>query len=125
MKVLTLSIKQTYFDEIKAGTKKTETREIKPSTADKYLEYFFEGKQYKGKQITNDMEGVEAVPIKYDAIKFLTGAYTGTRPSMLVEVTGEDVYILTDENNEEVVYEVNGIEYIAAEIEYKLGRILE
>lgn len=125
MKILTLSIRQSYFDEIKAGTKTIETREIKPTTADKYLEYFYEGKQYKEKQITDDMKDVEAVPIKYDAIKFLTGAYTGTRPSMLVEVTGEEVYILTDENNEEVVYEVNGVEYIAAEIEYKLGRILE
>lgn len=126
MKILTLSIRQNYFDEIKAGKKTFETREIKPTTADKYIEYLFEGKRYKEKQVTDDMQGVEVVPIKYDAIKFLTGAYEGTRPSMLVEVTGEEVFILTDEETgKDIIYEVDGMEYVAAEIVYSLGKIIE
>ncbi|OJV18887.1 MAG: hypothetical protein BGO30_03435 [Bacteroidetes bacterium 41-46] len=126
MKVLTLSIKQQWFDEIRAGKKTIETREIKPTTASKYIEYSYNGERIKESQITDDMEGVEAIPIKYDAIKFLTGAYEGTRPSMIVEVTGEEVYILTDEETgEDLVYENNGVEYVAAEIVYSLGKIIE
>lgn len=126
MKILTLSIRQNYFDEIKAGTKKTETREIKPTTSSKHIEYLYKGKRYKESEVTGEMVGVEAVPIKYNAIKFLTGAYSGTRPSMLVEVTGEEVFILTDEETgKDVVYEVEGMEYVAAEIVYTLGKILE
>lgn len=124
MKTLTLSIKQTYFDEIKAGTKKTETREIRPSTSSKYIEYLYKGKRYPEGKVTNEMAGVEAVPIKYDAIKFLTGAYEGTRPSMLVEVTGAMINILVDERGEEIVYEYENNEYVAAEIVYSLGAVI-
>ena len=35
---LYLPIKQIYFDEILASTKKTESREIKPTTYKKYLD---------------------------------------------------------------------------------------
>ena len=42
-KVLTLIIKQKYFNEIIAGTKKQESREIKPSTERKYILFDNEG----------------------------------------------------------------------------------
>lgn len=124
MKILTLSIKQNYFDEIKAGTKKTETREIRPSTSSRYIEYLYKGKRYPEGKVTNEMAGVEAVPIKYDAIKFLTGAYEGTRPSMLVEVKDAAINILVDERGEEIVYEYENNEYVAAEIVYSLGAVI-
>ena len=40
---LYLTIKQKYFDEIMAGTKKNEYMEIKDTTASKYLEMWKEG----------------------------------------------------------------------------------
>jgi hypothetical protein len=124
MKILTLSIKQSYFDEIKAGKKKTETREIRPTTSSKYIEYLYKGKRYPEGKVTNEMAGVEAVPIQYEAIKFLTGEYKGTRPSMIVEVTGATINILVDEKGEEIVYEHNNNEYVAAEIVYSLGAVI-
>lgn len=63
--------------------------------------------------------------IKYDAIKFLTGAYSGTRPSILVEVIDEQIAIITDENDDPIPYMYEGQEYILAEIDYSLGKILE
>ena len=39
MNILTLSIKQKYFDEILAGKKTHEYREIRPTNAKKYITY--------------------------------------------------------------------------------------
>jgi hypothetical protein len=109
MKILTLSIKQQYFDEIMAGTKKEEYREIKSSTVDRYINYrigdqlFASNKDLSAKQI----EDAELVPVKYDAIKFLTGSYTGKRPWAIVEV--EDIVI----------------NHMNAEMIYCLGEVLE
>ena len=68
---------------------------------------------------------VELKPIKYDAIKLLTGAYTGKRPYIIVEVKAAEAVILTDENGNDIVYEHQGEEYLAAQMNYTLGKILE
>lgn len=125
MKILTLSIKQKFFDEIREGKKKDETREIRAKTADKYIEYLYEGKRMKAKDVPPDAQGVECVPVKYDAIRFLTGEYKGTRPSMLIEVKGAGITILTDEKGNDIVYIYEGQEYVESEIVYSLGKILE
>lgn len=127
MNILTLSIKQTFFDQIKAGTKKIETRDIKPTNSHKYLNYVYNGKIYKNSfDVPKELLSKVEVEIKkYDAIKFLTGAYSGTRPSMLVEVKDAEIIILVDENDQEIVYEYNGQEFISCVIEYKLGKVLE
>lgn len=64
-------------------------------------------------------------PIKYDAIKLLTGAYTSKRPYIIIEVKAAEVVILTDENGNDIVYEYQGEEYLAAQIDYTLGKVLE
>ena len=68
---------------------------------------------------------IELNPINYDAIKFLTGEYKGKRPYMIVEVKNAEASILTDENDEDIVYEHQGEEYLAAQIDYTLGKVLE
>ena len=111
MSELTLSIKQKFFDQIKAGTKKIETREIRPSNTEKYC------------VVTPEGEFVE--PRKYDTIKFLTGEYKEVRPSMVVKVENAEVFFLTDEKTGEyLTFEENGEEYISAEVEYTLGEIV-
>ena len=70
-------------------------------------------------------EKAKAYKIKYDAIKLLTGAYTGKRPYIIVEVKNAEAVILTDENGNDIVYEYQGEEYLAAQIDYTLGKILE
>ena len=109
MKILTLSIKQEYFDEIMAGTKTEEYRQIKASTVDRYIHYkigdqiFTSNKELTAKQI----QDAELIPVKYDAIKLLTGAYSGKRPWAIVEV--EDIII----------------NHMNAEMIYCLGEVLE
>lgn len=67
----------------------------------------------------------EVVPVEYDAIKFLTGEYKGTRPFAIVEVKGAKVEILTDEDGNEIPYEVDGVEYVMAQIIYDLGKVID
>ena len=124
MKILTLSIKQKYFDQILEGTKKNEIREIRPKNFKKYARYVFNGVESE-EDIWGEDDDVAIVPVKYDAIKLLTGEYKGTRPWLLVEVAGADIFIETDEKGEDIVYEEDGKEYVAAGIEYKLGKILD
>lgn len=125
MNILTLSIKQKYFDEILAGEKTHEYREIRPSNAKKYITYMCGGKEYKVDEELPEEGEVELNPIKYDAIKLLTGAYTGKRPYIIVEVKAAEAVILTDDNDEDIVYEYNGEEYLAAQMDYTLGKVLE
>jgi len=127
-KVLTLSIKQKYFDEIIAGTKNIETREVRPNSFKKYARFVANGKEYKD---INDVpksildEDIEVVPVKYDAIKLLTGEHKGKRPYAIVEVADANVYFLTDENGNDIILTDSEGEYIATNIEYSLGKVIE
>jgi len=126
MNILTLSIKQIYFDQIRSGLKKDEIREIRPNNAGRYIRYCVDGQRYEREEdIPESAIDVIVEPRKYDAIKFLTGAYSGVRPSMLVEVLDAEVQILTDEEDNDIVYEFEGKEYLAAQIVYQLGKILQ
>ena len=66
------------------------------------------------------------VPVKYDTITFLTGAYKGKRPKMVVKVKSAKIDLLTDEETGEFITlnDENGQEYFAAVIEYQLGEII-
>lgn len=109
MNVLQLILKKKYFDDILCGDKKNEVREIRPKTASKYCEF------------DKDDELVGAKP--YDAILFFDG-YETERRSMLVEVKNAEITLFTDEDDNDLTYTMNGVEYIEAEIEYTLGDIL-
>jgi hypothetical protein len=125
MNILTLSVKQIYFDEILAGKKTHEYREIRPTNAKKYITYLCGGKEYKVDEELPEEGDVELNPIKYDAIKLLTGAYSGKRPYIIIEVKKAEAIILTDDNGEDIIYEYKGEEYLAAQMDYTLGEVLE
>ena len=118
MKILNLIIKQVFFDQIIEGTKKQEFREIKPTTAKKYIQidennYFVED------------ENGNCVPLHYDAIQFYVG-YNKDRDSALVEVTGAYTQFIVDENDEPLKYKLdNGDDFFVEEIVYNLGKVLE
>lgn len=124
MKELQLIIKQKYFDEIIAGIKKQEFREIRPTTAKKYINYKCNGKIYTDDRELTENSEIDVVPIHYDAIRFYVG-YNKDRASALVEVTGATVEFFVDENGEDIVYEYKGEEYLAAQMVYDLGKIIE
>ena len=69
MKTLTLSIKQKYFDEILAGKKTHEYREIRLTNAKKYITYLCDGKEYAADAELPEEGEVFVQPIKYDAIR--------------------------------------------------------
>lgn len=129
MKVLTLSIKQKFLDEILSGKKKQEFREIRPSNSSKYIRYVLNGREYKNPDDmpSEDEESGEVTlaAVKYDAIKFLTGEYKGKRPYAIVEMKSSEIQILTDENDQEIELEEKGVKYIAAQMCYHLGKVID
>jgi len=128
MKVLNLIIKQAYFDQILAGEKTVETREIRPKTAGRYI--FYEnndtGVRYEPKDIDTAHDcanGYSFAPIEYDAIRFCVG-YATNRPECLVECKGAQIVSVLNEADGPIIYEVDGVQYFQAEIEYTLGKVL-
>lgn len=111
MNQLSLSIKQIYFDAILSGEKKIESREIRPKNAEKYCDF--------------DENGALIGARKYDTLKLLTGAYSGERPFMIIEVVSAEVILYQDDDGKDIVYEEDGEEFIAADVEYTLGKIIE
>lgn len=124
MKTLTLIIKQKFFDEILSGKKKKEFREIRPTTSKKYIVYTVGGKEYSDPDNLPEEGDVDIKPIAYDAIRFYVG-YAKDRASALVEVKGATVELFVDEDGNDIVYEYKGQEYIAAQIIYDLGDVIE
>lgn len=129
MKILTLSIKQKYFDEILAGKKTQEFREVRPNNSKKYIIYELNGKRvFNPDDIPAEAEEqgeLNVVPVKYDAIKFLTGEYKGKRPYIIVEVKDANIEFFCDEEGNDITYEYNGETYVAAQMVYDLGKVIE
>lgn len=117
MKILNLIIKQKYFDLIMKGEKKQEFREIRPSTEKRYV-------QLDEDNIEITDENGNSIPVEYDAIRFFVG-YNKNRDSALVKVESAYTEIFVDEDGEIIDYEYNGDYYIAQQIVYNLGEILE
>ena len=131
MKTLTLNLKRQYFDEILAGTKTHEYRDIFPENVRKFVYYKIGNQTYPGDAAElppteSSFESI-AFPVEYDCIKFLTGAYSGKRPYMIVEVKAAEIKFTYDENGEFVICydEARDVEFIVAQIDYTLGKILE
>lgn len=117
-RVLSLIIKQKYFDEILLGNKTTEEREIRPSSQKKYCQV-----DEEGNCVYDEEKGI-FLPRDYDAIRFYVG-YNKDRQTALVEVKGSEIVLFTDENGEFVELEEKGEPYLAAVVVYSLGAILE
>ncbi|WP_276879428.1 ASCH domain-containing protein [Bacteroides heparinolyticus] len=122
MKILSLIIRQKYFDAILAGRKVQEFREVRPTTIKKLLQLDEDGYEIE------DEHG-NAQPIKYDAIQFYVG-YGKDRDSALVEVLGAHCEIFVDENDEPITYEYGKdkdgepLVWVAEQVVFDLGKIL-
>ena len=129
MKVLTLSIKREWFDKILSGEKTHEYREVNPRSGGKYIYYRNNGRDYEVKDLSlipDDDSPIEVVVKHYDAIKFLTGAYSGKRPWALVEVKDAQHFIMTDDEGNDIEYEwTDGNVYVAQQMDYTLGAVLD
>lgn len=116
MKILNLIIKKKFFDEIISGRKTQEFREIRPTTAKKYCELDEDGN-------CKMIDGV-FMPRRYDAIRFCVG-YTKDRPTALIEVKDANIELFVDEKGNYIDYEINGKNYLAAQVVYDLGNVIE
>lgn len=123
MKILSLIIKQAYFDAILRGEKTQEFREVKPTTIKKLLQL-----DEEGYEITD--EHGNSQPIQYDAIQFYVG-YNKDRDSALIEVKDAHSEIFVDDNDEIIETEklntkTGKVEYwLAQQVVYDLGKVLE
>lgn len=126
MEILTLIIKQQYFNEILSGDKKKETREIRPNTQKKYVHFYdtATGATLQPEDINEDSQNVGAQPRHYDAIRFCVG-YAADRPTALVKVEDAKINTVHYEDGEPMTYEEKGKKYVAAQIVYDLGDIIE
>lgn len=131
MKTLTLNLKRIYFDQILSGEKTHEYRDIFPENAKKFVYYTIGDQAFAADaELPSEEEcpgDVIPHPVRYDYIKFLTGAYSGKRPYMVVEVKDAQINFIKDENGEQIIVldEATGIEFVAAQLDYTLGRIVE
>lgn len=116
-KVLTLIIKQKYFDEILAGTKTKEYREIKYTTLRKLVQT--DG----GDGVLLD-ENENPIPLHYDALLLFVG-YRPDRDSALVEVLGAENERFKDENGEDIFVVDEYGKFYPSQIAYSLGRVIE
>lgn len=129
MKTLYLTIKQQYFDEILAGTKTEEYREVRPTTFKKYLRYVVDGKEYDSltdpelAHLNGEFEFDVAIK-HYDALNLCVG-YNKDRDTMLVEVADAYLTLFEDEDGEPLMYEYKGDNYQECQMTYVLGRIIE
>lgn len=115
--VLNLIIKQVYFDQILAGTKKTEYRELKPSTVKKLVET-----DENGDYVFDEEE--HCIPLHYDALLLFVG-YNKVRDSALVEVTdAQEEYFYDQEGN--IIYHEfeDGEKFYPSQIAYSLGKVI-
>ena len=118
---LYLPIKQIYFDEILAGTKKQEYREIKDTTFKKYLEVWTD-KGDSGIVFDDELISEEEfekygndpfiynggvypyVPIEYEYLDLRVG-YAKDRESMIVEVTDISFELMKNKKGEIVRFD--------------------
>ena len=113
MKILTLQIKRPYLEAILSGEKTEEYREIRPKNADEYV--------VQNPDAEDEDQWLQ--PVKYDAIRFFIG-YATDRPEALVEIKDTRIELSVDENDEYIIYEEDGEEYIEAQMVYTLGKVL-
>lgn len=116
MEILTLIIKKKFLDDILSGEKNQEFREIRPTTQKKYCQLDADG-------YCVEKDGV-LQPRHYDAIQFFVG-YNKDRASALVEVKDAKIELFEDENHNLIEYTYQGETYLAAQVVYDLGKVLE
>jgi hypothetical protein len=110
MEILTLPIKSNLFQQILAGRRKEEIREITPSTQSKYL----------------TVAGDEVTIKLYDAIRFVAGN-TPDSPEALVRIDHIDLEYEADDDGYIQLEELEDGRYFVheASMVYTLGEVLQ
>jgi hypothetical protein len=141
---LYLPIKQIYFDQIIAGTKREEYREIKDTTYTKYLDNMQGALDYDDELISEDDE-MFGDPYAYNKGRYpyfakpykylsLAVGYAKDRDTALVEITGITFQVEKDRDGKEVIFDIDNDgkavftpdgQCAFWEIVYHLGKVVE
>lgn len=111
MEILSLKTNADVLAALKNGEVKEYAREIRPNTQAKYCEMDEEG-------YVKDIDGVLQAR-KYDVVKF-----SYKHDSIAFAIDSAHIELFEDENHELITYEEKGEEYIAAQVVYKLGKVV-
>lgn len=125
MKTLTLQISKAHLDEILSGKRKHHHVDIIPTNVNDLIYYVCEGQKYRPNDTLPEEGELEMQPIVYDAIRLEVGEGKHHPLFAIVEVKAADIYIITDAEGNDIVEEFEGTEFLATQIDYRLGRILE
>ena len=108
MEIIPLITNQRTLNAIKSGRTKKYTQEIRPETNSLFCELDNEG-------YVKDIDGV-LQPRHYDALRLSTD-----KDTCLLAIEKAEVELIKDKDGNYVTYEVDGEEYITAQIIYILG----
>ena len=106
--VIKFTVCKSVFNDIVNGQLKVFTKEIRPKTQSLYCIMDEDG-------YVKEINGVMQLR-KYDAIQFVC-----KNDSYTCEIINADLELLEDQNGNQITYEKNGEEYLAAQIVYTLG----
>lgn len=112
MEIIELTTKKDTFGQLIGGEVREYAREIRPKTMSKYCELDEDG-------YVREVDGI-LQPRKYDAVRFKCG-----ESSVTFSIAKAQIELFEDEDHELITYEENGEEYIASQIVYFLGTIIE
>ena len=140
---LYLTIKQVYFDEIIAGTKKEEYRQIKDTTFKRYIDCDEKGYPYISDSVPEDAEidilmynngEYPFFPKPYQYLSLAVG-YAKERDTAIVEVVDITFLAIKDEDGKAIRYNIDEEKQMFVEhpdgfladwyIVYHLGEIIE
>ena len=93
--------------EIASGSRKTLTREIRPSNERRF--------------VTLNDEGEIIGIIEYDSLRLFSDRL---KASLTVKVESSKLWEIEDDNGQLVYYTHNGVQHLSIEIDYLLGAIL-
>jgi hypothetical protein len=110
MQILSVCVKQKFFDRIMSGEKKFITRKIKPMTWKKYL------------IVDENDKSIDL--INYDALRLSFGVGPDVN-ILLIKVIDQRLVFILSKDDKPVYYEYKGQQIQMLEVDYFLGEILE
>jgi len=126
MKTQAIRISKADFEKVVAGKKKVITCEITPENSKKYV-FFSDMSTHidyeEWSKIPDGAVSIKVEPKEFDYVKLTGGGGKGPLPSCTAQIKSAEVIFLVDEHNEQVFYDVDGIDFPGLVVDYELGKI--
>ena len=113
---LTVTVLPDEFDRIRSSAQTELCREVRPINVGQYLQLDADGFELED-------DDCNAIPVQYQAI-LLQDGYDKNSRALMISVDSISTRMLVDEEGELIVYRYNEQDWIAEEVVYTLGKIL-